>query len=71
MNAQQISNLLIANARFENECWQQAKREISASTSPSGIDFIHRVALRAQQIKMERQHAQTILAFKPNKGEGQ
>jgi len=70
MNAQQISNVLIANARFENECWQQAKRETTASDSPSGIDYIMRVAERAQQIKAERQHAQKILAFKTNKGEG-
>lgn len=64
MNAEQFTNWFEANAKFEQECWQQAKAEVLASHPNSGIDFAVRVAQRAQAIKLERQHAQKILAFK-------
>lgn len=39
--------------KFDQECWDAAKAELE-TTATSGMDFIHRVAQRAQDIKAER-----------------
>lgn len=45
------------NAVFEQACLDQAKKELDFKAN-SGIDFIHKVLIRAQQIKLERKGEQ-------------
>lgn len=46
-------NYLNSNAIFEQSCYEQAKSEI-VQTASSGMEYIHLVLFRAQQIKRER-----------------
>jgi hypothetical protein len=44
---------LADNAKFEQECFAQAKAELD-TTANSGIDFCLRLLQRAQEIKLSR-----------------
>lgn len=41
------------NQKLEQACYEQAKQELEGQAN-SGIDFIRKVLMRAQQIKLER-----------------
>lgn len=47
------SDYMQENQRLEQACYEQAQQELE-SQAHSGIDFISKVLLRAQQIKLER-----------------
>jgi hypothetical protein len=46
-------DLMQSNATFEQSCYEQAKAEVP-SEALSGIEWIRKVAQRAQEIKLER-----------------